>query len=321
MSHPQVTVVVPLYNKEQTIVRCIDSVLSQSHEDFELLVIDDGSTDGGADRVKNMLDTRIQLHRQTNAGPSSARNKGLDLARGDFVAFLDADDEWRPRHLEFLLQGFHLFPGAVLVCNDLVEARGGKLSQGARQFDLPTAEASLEGEDYHLLQDYLQTLADGHFILSGSSVMLRTHIVRDASLWFLSEAEPAEDVNYWIRLSGIGPFVYCSYQGAVYHRDDPDSIMNRLNRMAAPVPPFLESVEVGSLSGEQQHQLRRFLSREYLKKAYQNRGKPGTGQEYRLSGQAGISPGMMVRLAYVVIRYVPEWLFQPALSLRRSLRR
>ena len=319
MSNALVSVVVPLYNKQENIVRCVASVLAQSYTDFELLVVDDGSTDGSIDRIRSLKDGRIHIHQQTNAGPSVARNEGLRLAQGTFVAFLDADDEWRPRHLEFLLQGFELFPSAVLVCNDLVESLGGNLLEGVRQLDLAEAETSFERMNYHVLRDYFLTLARGHFLLSSSSVMLRTNIVRDANLWFLPSAEPAEDVNYWIRLWGIGPFVHCSYVGAVYHRDDPDSMMNRMTRSALPVPPFLEEVEVSSLSSRELGHLRRFLRREYLKKAYQNRGKPFSSREWRIPGEA-VSPGWSARLAYAFIRFLPGWIFRPAMALRRSLR-
>ena len=320
MSNALVSVVVPLYNKQESIVRSVASVLAQSYTDFELLVIDDGSTDGGIERIRSLKDARIHIHQQTNAGLSVARNEGLRLAQGTFVAFLDADDEWRPRHLEFLLEGFERFPDALLVGNDLVEAHGGEPEEGRREFELPEADASWDGVDYHLLRDYLWTLAKGYFIFSGSSVMLRTRRVREAGLWFLGSAEPAEDVNYWLRLSRVGSMVYCRYLGAIYHRDDANSIMNRVVNRALPVPPFLEEVDVSSLSARELRHLRRFLRREFLKKAYQNRGKPFSSREWRIPGEAA-SPGWFARLAYAFIRFLPDWMFRPAMALRRSLRR
>ncbi len=319
MKSPGISVVVPLYNKEATIVRCLESVLAQSYSDFEILVIDDGSTDNGPDQVLALADPRIHVHRQANAGLSSARNTGLRMARGEFVAFIDADDEWQPRHLEFLLEGFEYFPDALLVGNDLVEARGGEPEEGRRGFELPEADASRDGVDYHLLRDYLWTLANGYFIFSGSSVMLRARGVREAGLWFLGSAEPAEDVNYWLRLSRVGSMVYCRYLGAIYHRDDANSIMNRVVNRALPVPPFLEEVDVSAFSARELGHLRRFLRREYLKKAYQNRGKPFSSREWRIPGEA-VSPGWSARLAYAFIRFLPGWIFRPAMALRRSLR-
>jgi hypothetical protein len=97
---PEVSVIVPLYNKAKTIFRAIDSVLAQDFTDFELIIVDDGSTDGSAELVgEKTCDRRITLVSQSNAGPGAARNVGAALARGRLLTFLDADDEWRPNLL------------------------------------------------------------------------------------------------------------------------------------------------------------------------------------------------------------------------------
>jgi Glycosyl transferase family 2 len=93
-------VIVPLYNKALFVLRCLDSIFAQTFGDFELIVVDDGSTDEGADLVSRIDDTRVRLIRQANAGPGAARNRGLAEAVGEYVAFLDADDEWQSTFLE-----------------------------------------------------------------------------------------------------------------------------------------------------------------------------------------------------------------------------
>ena len=108
---PTFSVVVPLYNKRATVVRTLDSVFAQTFADFELIIVDDGSTDGGDAMVEgHYADPRLRVHRQANAGPAAARNQGLALSRGAYVTFLDADDTWRPEYLQTAVDAFEAYP-------------------------------------------------------------------------------------------------------------------------------------------------------------------------------------------------------------------
>lgn len=121
---PGVSVIVPLYNKGPYVERAVESVLAQEYGDFELVIVDDGSTDDGPDRVRRFTDPRVRLVSQPNGGPGSARNKGLSLSQSDLVVCLDADDEYLPGFLHTTTQfmeehsecacvttGFYLHPG------------------------------------------------------------------------------------------------------------------------------------------------------------------------------------------------------------------
>nr|WP_298561232.1 glycosyltransferase family A protein [uncultured Prevotella sp.] len=94
-----ISVVIPLYNKEASIKQSLMSVLSQSYQDFEVVIVDDGSTDNSVAKVEEIQDSRIRLIRQENGGPSKARNTGVKNAKGEWVLFLDADDELLPNAL------------------------------------------------------------------------------------------------------------------------------------------------------------------------------------------------------------------------------
>lgn len=115
MSKPRFTVVVPLYNKEQSIERTVRGILDQTFTDFELVIVDDGSTDSSVAKVKTFDDPRIRLVQQPNGGPSAARNTGVRHAKADWVVFLDADDELTPDALEHFDKTINAHPEADII--------------------------------------------------------------------------------------------------------------------------------------------------------------------------------------------------------------
>lgn len=97
---PKISVITPLFNKQKTVNRAVNSVLLQTFTNLELLIINDGSTDNSIEALKCFDDSRMRIIHQKNAGPGAARNRGVKEAKGNFVAFLDADDEWLPEFIE-----------------------------------------------------------------------------------------------------------------------------------------------------------------------------------------------------------------------------
>ena len=114
----QFSVVIPLYNKANYIQNCLKSVLKQTHKKFEVILVNDGSTDGSEAVVERFQDSRIRLVHQENKGASAARNKGVSLAKHEWIALIDADDYWYPNHLEELQNTIEQFPKADVVCNN-----------------------------------------------------------------------------------------------------------------------------------------------------------------------------------------------------------
>lgn len=92
--NPEISIIVPVYNVEKYLKRCIDSILNQSFENFELILVDDGSTDNSGKIVDEYegIDKRIRVIHKQNGGQGSARNRGLDIAKGNYIGFVDSDD-------------------------------------------------------------------------------------------------------------------------------------------------------------------------------------------------------------------------------------
>lgn len=124
---PTVSVIIPLYNKEKAIEKTIRSVLTQSYTDFELIIVDDGSTDGSADIVRKLAlaDERIIYIYKDNGGVSSARNYGLSKSVGEWIVFIDADDEMLPDNLDTLLKLVIKYKVNVGACNVLLNNEAG----------------------------------------------------------------------------------------------------------------------------------------------------------------------------------------------------
>lgn len=128
MSTPRVSVITPTYNRSRRILPTLRSVLEQSYPDFELLVVDDGSTDDTGEIVQELArtDSRIRYHRQVNGGGGAARLEGLRLARGQWIAYLDHDDRWVPEKLELQARYLEEHPEAGMVYGvvDFVDEEG-----------------------------------------------------------------------------------------------------------------------------------------------------------------------------------------------------
>src|SRR4030067_1245470 len=115
---PQISVIIPCFNSGKYLRECLDSVLSQTSQDFEVIVVDDGSTDDTPSIIKS-YGSRVRLIRQDNKGPSSARNAGIKIAQGNYIAFQDADDVWLPRKLELQYRFLQENPPYLWVYSDM----------------------------------------------------------------------------------------------------------------------------------------------------------------------------------------------------------
>lgn len=205
-----ISVIIPLYNKAASIGQTLRTVFGQTFQDFEVVVVDDGSTDGGADVVRAVDDARIRLISQPNAGVSAARNRGVSEARGEFVAFLDADDLWRPTYLETQFALTCKYPDcAVFATNyEFCDAEGRTSPTILRR--LPFA-----GED-GILSNYFEVASCSHPPLWTSAVIVRREAV-EAIGGFPVGIRSGEDLLTWARLAVKYEIAYCRQPLAVFN--------------------------------------------------------------------------------------------------------
>lgn len=176
------SVIIPLYNKVKFISRSIDSVLDQSIPDFEIIVVDDGSTDGGMEHVSSKYGSKVRLISQTNQGVSSARNTGIRNASFEYLAFLDADDAWHQDFLYWMKYVLEKYPGLGMV---------GSSYSGT---GLPK---KFHDPKISLIDDYFGQ-ADYNTLFTASSTVLHKSFFREKT-GFKTNLIKGEDVDVWFR--------------------------------------------------------------------------------------------------------------------------
>lgn len=184
--------VIPAYNAETTIRETIKSVLNQTLSDFELFVIDDGSTDATGTIAAEFSDPRIHGFSFDHAGPSSARNRGIERASGTFIAFLDADDLWTPDKLSSQTEILLREPETALVYSwtDCIDEDGRFLRHGSH--------VRADGKVY-------ERLLSRNFVDNGSAPIVRKSAFKEVGL-FNEDYRAGEDWDMWLRLAYRYPF-------------------------------------------------------------------------------------------------------------------
>ena len=211
---PQVSVIIPAYNAEAFIAGTVQSVLDQTFQDVEIIVVDDGSTDGTLLALER-FGSHIHVHRQPNGGVARARNTGVSLAQGSWVAFLDADDLWLPDKLERQLAA----ASAPLVYTD-------RLNIGARG-DLPELQSLVT--PMHDGDLFVRLLREGNFI-TNTSVMMRRELFLQLG-GFYTGLNGTEDWDLWIRVAERHPIALVP-EPLVKYRFHDGSISRNYERMS-----------------------------------------------------------------------------------------
>ncbi len=190
---PKVSVIVPAYNSMSYLPETLESVLKQTFTDFELIIVDDGSTDQTPQWVSKLTDSRIRLVRQENKGVTVARNTGIAHAEGEYIALLDHDDLWQTSKLDIQVRCLDESPevGLVHTWMVLVDEQGrstGRIMTSNAQANVPK----------HLLE---------RNAIASSSVMVRRCCFEDVGVFSLNrDLYTVEDWEMWIRIASLYPF-------------------------------------------------------------------------------------------------------------------
>ncbi|WP_158974672.1 glycosyltransferase family A protein [Cellulophaga sp. L1A9] len=201
-----ISVVIPLYNKAHTITRTLSTVLEQTFSEFEIVIINDGSTDKGTDVISNYTnDKRVRIIDQVNQGVSVARNQGVLHAKYEYIAFLDGDDEWLPTYLETMYAAITEFPNAGFICC------AGKVRSGGRDY-LRLAD---KYSDQIVEIDFFQ---NPHVFLHSSATVV-TKTIFNTTSGFPVGMKQNEDYALFFLLGLLSTVVYCGYPLSIYVGD------------------------------------------------------------------------------------------------------
>lgn len=202
-----ISVVVPLYNKAAHVAHTLGSVLAQTCGPYEIIVIDDGSTDNSSSIVRQYPNVRLVF--QENSGVSVARNRGLNEARGKYVAFLDADDYWLPTHLETLYELIEQWPEFQLAST----------SHYIKRFDeLYLANSSLSPGWQGVIEDFFKTYATSLSLVNSSTACVNRQALLEKG-GFPVGVTRGEDIIAWSRLALDGMVVHKAVPTVVYNQD------------------------------------------------------------------------------------------------------
>lgn len=190
---PLISVIIPVYNGEKTIRETIESVLNQTWTDLEVLVINDGSQDSTLKIVSNIEDTRLKVFNYSNAGLSASRNRGITLAQGEYVSFLDADDLWTPDKLELQLKALEANPEAAVAYSWV-------------NYITETGEFFRSGNYINMNGNIYEKFLNQNVLENGSNPLIRKQALTEVG-GFDQDLSYAEDWDMWMRLAARYHFV------------------------------------------------------------------------------------------------------------------
>ncbi|HOQ05879.1 MAG TPA: glycosyltransferase family A protein [Anaerohalosphaeraceae bacterium] len=253
---PRVSVIIPTYNRKVLVQEAVESVCRQTFRDFEILVIDDGSTDGTAQEIVAIKDNRIRYFRKENGGVSSARNLGLREAKGAYIAFLDSDDLYVPDYLETMVSSLEKAPEYGVAYASVTMEH----PDGSRQERM---------NDKYAYSGWIVRSLFSRFFVYCQAGLIRRELLD--GFFFDETLELAEDQDFFLRLSTRTPFLFVP-QTFVIRRTQTESLSRQggkgrvhLDNLKVPERFYFE---YGGSDWIPRRQAMRILSRKYRKTGF-----------------------------------------------------
>ena len=217
---PKISIIIPIYNGSHTIIETLESVFRQSYSDFEVIVIDDGSTDDLMGTLALVPDPRMQVFHYINGGLAVARNRGISLAQGEYLIFLDADDLWTSDKLESHID--------ALENAQKTNSNVGVVYSWNYFLDHVTHECFVNEPSYHE-GNVLEALVTHNFIINGSNPMISRAAIESTGR-FREDLLCAADWDYWIKLAQNWEFILIPKR-QVFYRQIQTSMSSRVDKM------------------------------------------------------------------------------------------
>lgn len=211
-----VSIVIPLYNKGFIIYNTIKSVFEQTFTDFELVIVNDGSTDSSLEIVSQFLDVRIKLVHQENKGAAAARNLGIEKATSNLIAFLDADDFWYPNHLEELVKLYSDFPNCGMYCNRFQ-------TKIAKNKTLNNSYSYSISDDFRgIIPDFFEASLINR-VATSSSILVSKQVLLENDC-FNTNVSSGQDVELWTKIGITNSVAINNKSTVIYNFDLPNSL-------------------------------------------------------------------------------------------------
>lgn len=193
------SVVIPLYNKEDYILDTLNSVLNQEYQNFEVIIVNDGSTDKSLKVVESLVDPRINIFSISNSGAAEARNYGINKSSGIYVALLDADDCWKPNHLAIFFSTINKHPNEFIYCNNY------EIKLSDKKVRIPKYYGLTLSNEIYIINDFFKSSLYNS-IATSSTVCIRKDLLGDSP--YDKRIKSGQDTDLWIRLALNNAYIF-----------------------------------------------------------------------------------------------------------------